>query len=410
MNAARARAHKGYKSGTHRLVPPAETLARLRPLLPRIGITRIANVTGLDTIGIPVVMAIRPNSRSLSVSQGKGLDLDAAKVSALMESLEGFHAEQIMLPLKLASYRELSTAHNVVDVDRLPREIDNAFHRNLPILWVEGEEWVQHERIWVPYQMVHTRYTREMAFDLTSFAVTSNGLASGNHLLEAASHGICEVVERDADDRFLALAWEEREARRIDLDTVDHPDCRDLLDRCERAGIAVAMWNITCETAMPAFHCQIAERRVDAHRRMYAAEGAGCHPVRHIAFLRALTEAVQGRLTAISGARDDMPRSDYELWRAPANLATQSEIAGRRGSQRFSDVPSYESDSFEADIAWELERVRAAGFDRVIVIDLSLPEIDVAVVRVIIPGARISEKPRIAIGSRRPRKQEEAGA
>jgi YcaO-like protein with predicted kinase domain len=71
--------YEGHKSGTHRLVPPAETLARLRPLLPKLGITRVANVTGLDTIGIPVAMAVRPNSRSLSVSQGKGLDLDAAR-------------------------------------------------------------------------------------------------------------------------------------------------------------------------------------------------------------------------------------------------------------------------------------------------------------------------------------------
>jgi ribosomal protein S12 methylthiotransferase accessory factor len=146
------------------------------------------------------------------------------------------------------------------------------------------------------------------------------------------------------------------------------------------------MWNITGNAGIAAFHCLIAERHVDAHRRMYAAEGAGCHPVRHIAFLRALTEAAQSRLTAISGARDDMPRTDYERWRQPGNLAAHSDVAGRKGSQPFSEVPSYESDSFESDIAFELERVRGAGFDRVIAIDLSLPEFGLAVVRVVIPG------------------------
>jgi YcaO-like protein with predicted kinase domain len=86
---------KTYMRGTHRLIPPAETLARLKPLLPQMGITRLANVTGLDTIGIPVVMSVRPCSRSLSVSQGKGLDLDSAKASAAMESIEGYHAERV---------------------------------------------------------------------------------------------------------------------------------------------------------------------------------------------------------------------------------------------------------------------------------------------------------------------------
>lgn len=72
----------------NRSVPPAETVARVRRFMPAFGITRIANVTGLDTIGIPVVMVCRPNSRSISVSQGKGPDLDAARASGLMESVE----------------------------------------------------------------------------------------------------------------------------------------------------------------------------------------------------------------------------------------------------------------------------------------------------------------------------------
>ena len=61
--------------GTHRLVAPNATLERVRPFMAVMGITRVANVTGLDTIGIPVVMVVRPNSRSLAVSQGKGLNL-----------------------------------------------------------------------------------------------------------------------------------------------------------------------------------------------------------------------------------------------------------------------------------------------------------------------------------------------
>ena len=71
-------ATKRYFHGTHRVCTPEETLARLQPLLRPMGITRIANVTGLDRTGIPVVMVCRPNARSVTVSQGKGLTLNAA--------------------------------------------------------------------------------------------------------------------------------------------------------------------------------------------------------------------------------------------------------------------------------------------------------------------------------------------
>ncbi len=81
--------------------------------MPVLGITRIANITGLDSIGIPVTMVCRPNARSLAVSQGKGLDLVAAKVSGLMESVETYHAETITLPLKIATYEELRYTHTV---------------------------------------------------------------------------------------------------------------------------------------------------------------------------------------------------------------------------------------------------------------------------------------------------------
>src|SRR5690348_13948976 len=64
---------KTYLCGTHRTVEPEETLRKTIPLMPAMGITRIANITGLDRIGLPVVLVTRPNSRSLAVSQGKGL-------------------------------------------------------------------------------------------------------------------------------------------------------------------------------------------------------------------------------------------------------------------------------------------------------------------------------------------------
>ncbi len=49
--------YKTYRKGTHRTIAPTDTVARLRSMMPELGITRVANVTGLDRIGIPGVGA-----------------------------------------------------------------------------------------------------------------------------------------------------------------------------------------------------------------------------------------------------------------------------------------------------------------------------------------------------------------
>mgnify|MGYP001325953871 CR=1 FL=1 len=379
-------APKRFRAGTHRLVSPAETVTRVRRFMPDMGITRVANVTGLDCIGLPVVMVCRPNSRSLAVAQGKGLDLDAAKASGLMESVEAYHAEHITLPLKLCSYEEIRTAQSVVDVTQLPRPRHGLFDPDQAILWIEGHDLLQDEPVWVPYEAVHTNYTLTYRIGTNSFVASSNGLASGNHLLEAISHGICEVVERDASTLWSFLSEDAQCATRIELDTVDDPDCRAVLDKLELADVALAAWETTSDIGMPAFQCTIVDRADHAIHRMYPASGFGCHPSRSVALLRAFTEAAQSRLTAIAGSRDDIHRRDYERFGDPDLFQEQSTGAEVRPSPRTFSGPSFDSDTFQDDLSWELERLRAAEIERVVVVDLSKPDFQLPVVRVIIPG------------------------
>ena len=56
--------HKAFRAGTDRVVNPEQTLQTLTAFLPDFGITRVADVTGMDCIGIHTVMVVRPNSRS----------------------------------------------------------------------------------------------------------------------------------------------------------------------------------------------------------------------------------------------------------------------------------------------------------------------------------------------------------
>ncbi|MEV4442612.1 hypothetical protein AB0K09_27095, partial [Streptomyces sp. NPDC049577] len=64
----RKRVRKATGSGAHREVTTEETWRRVRPHLRRAGITRLADITGLDCVGVPVYSAIIPRSNdSISV-------------------------------------------------------------------------------------------------------------------------------------------------------------------------------------------------------------------------------------------------------------------------------------------------------------------------------------------------------
>ncbi|AGC47543.1 hypothetical protein MYSTI_06270 [Myxococcus stipitatus DSM 14675] len=378
---------KHFRQGTHRTVSPEETLERVRRLMPVLGITRIANVTGLDTVGIPVVMVTRPNARSLAVSQGKGLTLAAAKASGLMESVEGYHAEHITLPLKLATYNELRFRTPVVDVAGLPRLSVSLFHPNWRMLWVEGVDLLGGGPLWLPFDLVHTDFTLPLPTGSGAFLMSSNGLASGNHVLEATLHGLCEVVERDASALWHARGEKGQAGTRLDLTTVNDSACREVLETYARAGVAVGVWETTSDVGVPAFTCYIVDQERESLRPVAVAGGMGCHPSRGVALLRALTEAAQSRLTRICGARDDLHRKAYEEAREGVEAdRLRTRLREEKPVRRFQEAPHQDASTLEDDLGWVLVKLRMAGVAQVVAVELTKPELGIPVVRVVVPG------------------------
>ena len=115
--------------------------------------------------------------------------------------------------------------------------------------------------------------------------------------------------------------------------------------------------------------------------------GAGCHPAREVALLRALTEAAQARNTTISGARDDYPADAYSsAYRSRRRLHCQRLAAGPAPRRSFAGAPSCETVAVQEDLDWMLARLRAAGIEQAIMVDLSRESVGVPVVRVVVPG------------------------
>ena len=116
--------------------------------LKKLGITRVGDLTGLDTIGLPVWFAVQPNSRTLAVSQGKGLTHDQARISAVMEAAESAIAER---PEKLieryCSLEELiATGGQAVPLERLSGCMFEAFDPQRERAWVPGTSWTTGKR------------------------------------------------------------------------------------------------------------------------------------------------------------------------------------------------------------------------------------------------------------------------
>jgi ribosomal protein S12 methylthiotransferase accessory factor len=377
-------AFKTYRHGTHRTVSPDETLARVRPLMPAMGITRLADLTGLDRIGVPVFAAYRPNSRSVATSLGKGLTRSAAMASALMEAVEGWHAERVELPLRWASCEELRTRHRLVDVDALPQPRGSLMRPHRPLLWIEGRDLLTEAPVWLPYELVHADFTLPQPAGAGCFRPCTNGLASGNDEVEALCHALAEVIERDANALWNRLEARGRDRTAIDLASVDDPGCREVLDRIEAAGLCVGVWETTSDLEVPSYFCLLLDRRVpDAH----PGSGSGAHPAPEIALLRALTEAVQVRVTYIAGARDDLRRHEYAAGHVADRWHDVGRLLGRAVPQRsFRSTPGARHERLEGDLAWILERLRAVGVPEVVAVDLGRPEFDVAVVRAVVPG------------------------
>lgn len=384
---------KEHVRGTHRLCSPDETFARVWPHAASFGITRLASITDLDVVGWPVFVAIRPNSRGLATAQGKGADRASARVSALMEAVEGWHGEHMIAPIRLESRAALARAGlRVADIDAVPRLKGSHVRPDSPLLWVEGYDLLAGAPAWLPQVAVSTNYVWPPGGPNRTFVSSSNGLASGNHLIEAAVHGLCEVIERDS--LAVALAAPDglhSAARRVDLDAVDDEACRMILDRLARASIRVGVSDITSDIGIPCYACTIVDEQFvrPRWRTLPAFSGYGCHLSPAVALIRAISEAVQSRLTHISGSRDDIFPRDYHSANEDDVSAQRRQILEVIPQLDLRRRPSLATDSIDGDLRVLLAALRRIGIDSAIAVELTQPAFGIPVVKVMVPGLEV---------------------
>ena len=369
-----------------RAVPPEETLARVLPLLGTAGLGEPEDITSKDEIGIPVFSVDRMET-AMGVPKyynGKGVTRDQAEASAVMESIERYSAEpRDDDEVVFGTYEQACDVMATIPPADMILPIWALDHlQGAEIAWTEGWDILRGERVWVPACAVFYPYIPDT--DLQLFKYHTNGLASGNNMEEAVLHAMFELVERDA--------WSIAEYRNLPVpDVIADPDSLPgkLIAKFAEHGVEVHLKDLTCDTGIPTIGA--AADDVATKDPEMLTIGVGTHLDPEIAAVRAITEVAQSRATHRDGKKINaqLQRATVHMGYERVKELNRLWFGEGRGSVNLSDIPDGSTDDVLDDIEVVLGRLVEAGFDRVVAVDLTRPELDVPVVRMVIPGMEV---------------------
>lgn len=374
-----------YFKGTHRVIAPSKTIEINEEKLKIAGITRIADITDLDRIGLPIYTAIRPTAEdgAISIYGGKGITRDHAKASAMMEGFERYSAERHEGDeTTIASLDEISNIGDCINPEtlNLPKDFKKENLNSMKLEWSLAKDIVSDKNYYVPTNAIYHPYINNNSESL--FKSNTNGLASGNILEEAILHGIFEVIERDAWSIFELT---HKNYAQIDLDSIKSDIINETIDKFESEGIKIKLMDFTADINVPTIAAS-ADDTVTKDAGLLTL-GMGTHLDPEVAILRALTEVAQSRATQINGAREDTVRADFAREAGYERMKRINKYYFRDEEEKIalSSIENKATTSITKDLEIVKDELMTNDIDKILYYDLTRPELDVSVVRVIIP-------------------------
>ena len=363
-----------------------DTERRLAPLLARVPITRVYDATALDRLGLPVWGAVTPLARDLTVHAGKGMSARAARISAVMEAIERVCAEDVdPARTRRASYARLLAEERdgVLDPGAFDLPYDTRYRPERACAWVRGRDLLANREVWAALDLVLSP-----AREGVCRGPETNGLAAGNTVLEAALHGLYEVIERDAAaQRSFRRRYGEGDCAWA-LRVVAHEGLpgpvQAWIARLQACGIAVTLEDLTHDVEVPVFRAFLSDSAFPGREgQAIGFEGFGCDLDPAHALQRAVCEAVQSHTAVLLGARESFEGGET-LVPSAARLFEWLLAASDRVQFAAGDAAP---DDLEARLEIVLQRLRSAGFAHCACVELTRPDLGVPVVRILIPGA-----------------------
>ena len=372
-----------------RTVLPEETLERAIPLLEKAGMDPLEDITDRDNLGIPVYSVYRKKTAKGTFGNynGKGATPEQAKASAVMEALERYSAEMresdeiaygTMQQMRDSGMPFVEPADLILPA-RIMGMVESA-----EIAWTVCYDIMRGEDVWVPACAVFYPYYPDG--DLQLFRFHTNGIAAGNTIEEAILHAMFEVIERDAWS--IAESFNRTNADVIIDDDDSVPAM--LLKKFEEAGIKIRLKDLTTDVGVTTIGASSDDIRTKDPEMLDI--GVGTHLNPEIAAIRALTEVAQSRTTHKHGLKvnAELQKKTREMGYEKVKEANALWFNDSKKGIKLNEMKDEATDYVLDDIEKVLGKLMDAGFDRVIIADLTRPEIGVPAVRVIIPGMEVS--------------------
>ena len=388
-------APKSYTLDTHRVKSPKETLKEIKGLASCAGITRVSEITGLDRIGIPVFTAMRPSAAlgAVTVYNGKGFTPQEAEVSAIMEGVERYSAECGGLSLVPGSFDELKGRCRVLEPTKLIVPWSRHYNHWDVLEWASGTSLTGGGEVLVPAEATFHPYSRSNQL----FRTNTNGLAAGNVLEEAVLHALMEIVERDAWSLFEV---DPSRSRDVDFSNCGCKPLRDAIEILKGASVKICLKDISSDVGITTISAAMDDEITKDPALL--SLGVGTHLTPEIAALRALTEAVQSRLTTIHGTREDTFMAEFARrigYERMKNL-NKKWLMPSRTTVKVEELSRFSSVDILDEINFTVGKLKSVGMEDVIVVDLTRKEVGIPAVRVIVPGMEVYAMDKDRVGER----------
>jgi len=387
-------------SGGYRTVTSRDTVARFRKhVSPLTGVvTRLerivadlpmnTNFFAQHNFSAPAGSVDQLRSGLSGGSFGKGSTAEQGEASALMEAIERysgiFQGDEIRMErrfvdfapgeaiapneVQLFSEAQFQGRHTQPDDSHpVPEPLDPSTRTEWSPAWSFRDKRFRY----LPTGLLYFFYG--------GFHTDSNGCAAGNTREEAIVQGFLELVERDA----YAIWWYNRLQRvEVDLKQFEDSYVRDLQSQLADGGRRLWVLDITSDLGVPTY-VAITHWMQNGHENIEF--GSGSHFDRRIALLRSLTELSQFMaIGAMGGASGEKPTLDGVT---PLRLDDYQFLIPCNNSI-VPPAPSLKvHDNTRDQVNACIEIATRAGYD-FLVLDQTRPDVEVPVVRVLVPGLR----------------------
>jgi ribosomal protein S12 methylthiotransferase accessory factor len=383
-----------------REIAPETTLLNAKHWADLAGITEVKDITDLDILGVPVYVSVRPHARGEPFTFGKGLRRLNAEVGAYMEALEFYFAEpgNGSVSTRWGTPREVAGADRADDaildfVPLLQREVD----LDGSLLLASVRDLESGNECAIPAELIYYP-ARDVGQSL--FGSSTNGLASGNSVLEASIQALLELIERDIwSFEFVRCASKLVEAASLP----DH--VREIIERAERNGLQFKIRCIPNDYGMPFFAAFVFDLN-DPSRKTFNG-GWACDLDRERALVRAVTEAAQSRVAFIHGGRKVPQLSSagvaLDSQQREAKLVRQhmQGVSDSRQQMSLKEIPDLAlTGTLQQKIDLIIERLRRVVQAPIYRAVFTPAESPLQVVRVVVPLLENLKETRVRLGRR----------